>query len=118
MRDMVTTSSKLLQKIVTGTKDAWTHVVKSQITFLNRFGSIMETLLDIVHTELEEKPMSGSQLQFIKNTVILQRVPAGSGSIMDQSGWYTELFWKGKSQAMNHLPVIADIHSGANTSIQ
>lgn len=76
----------------------------NQVTSLQNFASRMSTLADISTAELEDRPLTPDQTEFLQNVVEIQAQYEG----LKFSGWLPELFYR----SAYHIPTsIAGFHS-------
>jgi hypothetical protein len=91
-----------------------------QIKYFEEMTRTMEMLEQIATTEIENKPLSVEQRDFLRGTFDnTKSIRVGSASVPDYSGWYCRLFYarhqnpSGWSPSTS-FPVIADVHSDPN----
>jgi hypothetical protein len=71
-----------------------------------RLGEIAGLLREMAEFQRDGKPFNGTHMQFINETVKIQRVCGGGTA----QGWYGDLFYN-PSRAIEFDPTIADVHT-------
>jgi|GEM_PF-796938 len=91
-----------------------------QIKYFEEMTRTMEMLEQIATTEIENKPLSVEQRDFLRGTFDnTKSIRVGSASFPDYSGWYCRLFYArhqdpSEWSPSTSFPVIADVHSDPN----
>lgn len=90
-----------------------------QVTFLEAFASTTARLQGIAQKELEQRPLSGAESQFLKDLIQINRVPNGCTVEERYTGWYPSLFYLEPPAAGKPAALVADVHTGNdNGSVQ
>lgn len=92
-----------------------------QVEYFNEMARTMEMLEQIATTEIEGKPLTAVQRDFLRGTFDNTRTIAfGSASVPDSSGWYCRLYYArfqnpAQWSPSTSFPIVADVHTDPNS---
>ncbi len=78
--------------------------------YLAGMAKTMARLQAIAERERANGPMTGDDLDFINHMVSIDGRNAVCTTTIDPKGWYAELFYE-QREALDHWPVVADVHT-------
>ena len=80
------------------------------VKFFDRMAQTMARLRAIADRERANQPLDAGDLDFLNHMVSLTGRSGGCTMTIEPQGWYADLFYN-PSDALNSLPVVADVHT-------
>jgi hypothetical protein len=82
------------------------------VPFFDAMAATMAQLRHIAERERANQPLEAADLDFLNHMVSLDGKTVGCTTVYEASGWYGHLYFD-RSHALEHEPVIVDVHTQA-----
>jgi hypothetical protein len=82
------------------------------VPFFDAMAATMAQLRHIAERERANQPLEPADLDFLNHMVSLDGKSAGCTTVYEAAGWYGQLYYD-RSHALEHEPVIVDVHTQA-----